>query len=194
MTMGRLIAIVGPDGSGKTTLAKATLDAFTGPTAYVHFRPPLRGPLLVAPPANPRVIPKTIEQEGNPLLGWGRLFYNLVAFWWGYMAVVRPALRAGALIVADRWCYGYIAQPKALRFYGPAWLARLLIPLFPQPALVVNLKASVAEIATRKQELTSSEIEAELSAWNRLSVRRLLVLESTEPPEVLARRVLAVST
>ncbi len=190
MRNGRLVAVVGPDGAGKTTLANTMLTSYDGPTGYIHFRPPIAGSLLAVPPPNPRLIPKVVEAVGNRPLGWGRLFYNLLRFWLGYVTSIRPRLKEGMLIVADRWCYGYLAQPTALRYYGPAWLARLVVAAFPRPSLVVNLVAPVGDIAARKQELSPSEIEKELAAWQRLPVAGRLDLDATQPPELMARRVL----
>ena len=45
-------------------------------------------------------------------------------FWVSYLATVRPSVKHGALVVADRWAYVYIAQPFAARYYGPNALAR----------------------------------------------------------------------
>ena len=74
-------------------------------------------------------------------------------------------MRAGSLVVGDRWGYGYYAQPEALRFYGPEWLAEWAVRLLPKPELLVNLSAPSDVIALRKQELTLAELEAELRRW-----------------------------
>jgi len=41
-------------------------------------------------------------------------------------------------VVADRWIYGYVVQPAALRFYGPSWLALAALRVLPRPNLVVS--------------------------------------------------------
>ena len=58
---GYLVAIVGPDGVGKTTLARGLLNAWDGPSRYVHFRPPLLGPLAESPTES-AVMPKVDEK------------------------------------------------------------------------------------------------------------------------------------
>ena len=58
--------------------------------------------------------------------------------------------------------YGYVAQPNALRFHGPAFLALAIVRLLPRPHLIVNLTAPPQVIRERKQELTLSQIEHEL--------------------------------
>ena len=54
---------------------------------------------------------------------------------------VRPALKRSLLVVGDRWMFGYIVQPEAMKFHGPEWLARAVLHLLPRPHLIVNLAA-----------------------------------------------------
>jgi thymidylate kinase len=114
----------------------------------------------------------------------------VIRFWTGYLVRVQPALSAGRLVVADRWAYGYLVQPAALRFYGPVWLARLVLRLLPQPDLVANLTAPADVIRSRKQELTSSEISAELAEWSDLPARRLRPFDTQGPPDQVAAQIL----
>ena len=145
------MVVVGPDGVGKTTIARALINQFEGSTGYFHFRPPVQGGLRKAPPHQSTPPPGKGAPRGSIMLGWVRLAFNVLRFWVGYGVSVRPAVRRGELIVADRWAYGYVAQPAALRFYGPEWLARLALRLLPQPDLVVNLTAPPAVIRARNR-------------------------------------------
>jgi thymidylate kinase len=127
---------------------------------------------------------------GAVLLGWVRLLRNLVRFWAGYLVSVRPAVQNGSLVVGDRWAYGYVVQPLALKFYGPPGLARLALRLLPQPDLVINLTAPVETIHARKQELTRGEIEAELKVWAALAARNVKSFDTQSPPKQVVARIL----
>ena len=188
---GRFVVIVGPDGVGKTTVARALIAAADGPTGYFHFRPIVFRPMLAAPPDHMDPAVDKGSPDGSRLLGWVRIFRNLIRFWVGYLARVRPAVSAGHLVVGDRWGFGYLVQPAALKFYGPDWLARLALRLLPQPDLVANLTAPVEVVRGRKQELTETEITAELSAWSALPVHRLRSFDTQGPPREVAARILA---
>ena len=48
---GALVILVGPDGVGKTTVARALGAAYDGPSGYFHFVPPIGGRLSADPPA-----------------------------------------------------------------------------------------------------------------------------------------------
>ena len=186
---GRFVVLVGPDGVGKTSVARALLDHYRGPAAYFHFLPPLDGRWPAAPGPT-SVAPPKARGRGPAMLGWIRLVRNAVRCWLGYLKTVRPALKRGLLIVGDRWMYGYIVQPEAMKFHGPDLLARAVLRLLPRPHLIVNLTAPPRVIRGRKQELTLSQIEEELRAWASLRVPNFKTLDATRSPQDIAIEIL----
>jgi thymidylate kinase len=183
------VVLVGPDGVGKTTVARALTAAYAGPTAYFHFLPVV-GRTLPSHPGEDGTRPPPPGEAGARVLGWVRLLRNLARCLAGYFATVRPACRRGALVVGDRWIYGYLVQPQALRFYGPHWVAEAAIRLVPPPDLVVNLSAPAETVLDRKQELTPKQVAAELTAWSGLRHGRVKTFDATEPPAMIATRIL----
>lgn len=184
---GSFVVVVGPDGSGKTTVARQLLTRNQG--RYFHFRPPFSARSM---PRLPPVqeAPPTKEPPPSPApIGWLRIARNFMSSWIGYLASVRPSLRRGELVIGDRWMYGYLVQPRPLRFSGPRWLASLLISWLPRPDLVVNLRAPVTVIRQRKQELAESAITGELEAWAALPVDNLITIDSEGAPDVIAAQV-----
>lgn len=187
---GHFIALVGPDGSGKTSLATEILNRFDH-SGYVHFRPGLDGRLPPGPEAETAPIINKHPDAGSFLASVARLLRSLVLFWFGYLRTVRPALRAGATVVADRWGYGYVGQPSALRYNGPDRLASLAVALLPRPDVVVSLSADPRIIAARKAELTVAEIEQELERWASLPVSGVMKVTTDKPPADLAATVVS---
>ena len=122
-------------------------------------------------------------------MGWVRLAVNFARFWGGYLRRVAPARRRGTLVVGDRWAYGYLAQPYALKYYGPDWLARLALRALPQPDLVVNLVAPAEIIHARKQELSIADIESEMSHWSESPSQNLHSFDATLTPTELVARI-----
>jgi len=126
------------------------------------------------------------------MLGWIRLVRNAVRCWLGYVKSVRPALKRGLLIVGDRWMYGYVIQPDALKFYGPDQLARAVLRMLPRPHLIVNLTAPPSVIRERKQELTVAQIEQELLAWSSLRMPNVQTVDATRSPQDIALEILVM--
>lgn len=189
---GGFVVLVGPDGTGKTTLAQHLLAHYPGPGRYFHFRPSILAGLARGPAASDLrpLTDKVVDPSGSRPVGWLRLFKNATAAMVGYYLHIRPHIRQGALVVGDRWIFGYVTQPGPLRYYGPAWLARAVLRMLPKPTLTVNLTAPTELVYARKQELQPHEIEQELRVYASLPIDNLITMSSDCPPEQLAAEVL----
>jgi len=187
---GRLIILVGPDGVGKTTIARAMIEQYRGPAAYFHFLPPVFGSLAGAPEPGSAPPPKAGPGRSF-VLSWIRLLRNAARCWAGYLRTIRPALKRGCLVVGDRGMYGYLVQPDSLKFRGPRLLARAVLRVLPRPHLIVNLSAPPNLIRARKQELTLCQIEQELIAWSSLGMPNLQTFDAARPPHDIANAILA---
>lgn len=188
---GLFVVVVGPDGVGKTTLAREVLQRWNGPKGYFHFLPTRHSPIVPTPDGDGPTPPKA-PRRGSRLLGWLRLGRNLIRFWLAYAVHIRPLVREGALVIGDRWWYGYIGQPFSLRFYGPQQLAMRSEPLFPRPDLVIDLKAPSEVIESRKPELTRDEIRDELARWSLVAKGHRLEVDGTKDPALLADETVAI--
>lgn len=187
---GCFVVVVGPDGSGKTSIAQGILEVHEG--RYFHFRPPYRAREMARRPS-PQAPPSTKDPGWTfPPFGWLRLMRNAVTAWIGYLTAIRPTVSRGELVVADRWLYGYMVQPRPLRYGGPEWLARLTIAMLPTPDVVINLTAPVDVIHARKSELSKEEIEHELQKWENLPARRMVTVDTSEGLEKSVREVLSL--
>lgn len=175
---GSFVVVVGPDGSGKTSIADGILDVREG--RYFHFRPPYRAREMPRRP--PSQAPPLAKDPGPafPPFGWLRLMRNTVTSWIGYLTAIRPTVARGEIVVADRWLYGYLVQPRPLRYGGPEWLARLAIALLPTPDVVINLTAPVDVIHARKSELSKDEIGRELEKWHHLPAKRMVTIDTSQ--------------
>src|SRR5690606_41820090 len=92
---GHFVALVGPDGVGKSTLAAELIRRYEGCTAYVHFRPPVCSYLPPSPsdvPARSKTDPRGPSPRAVP-----RFVKALLSFFHGQPRRILPALRRGCL-------------------------------------------------------------------------------------------------
>ena len=185
---GAFLVVVGPDGVGKTTLARALLARVGDRGRYFHFIPNPLHTLQHSPSDDAPPLDKHRER-GSRTVGLLRIGWILIRAWISYFLAIRPAVRSGSVVIGDRWLYGYVVQPLALKFYGPEWVARLMLRLMPRPDLVMVLDAPAEVIRERKAQLSVAEIEAERRQWARIP-GRTLNLDATRPTEELAEETL----
>lgn len=180
---GFFLAIVGPDGSGKTTIADGIMsfwqENFNKVPLCIHggfaVLPRLkylrklwawiRGGKLAPDPDY------TKRHSGANVMPHS-LFKSLLYvgyYYWGYMFghfKVSKAKSEDNLIVADRYFYDYFYQRGNMKL--PHWLLRLLSWFIPQPDLIVYLEREPKSIYNGKDELTLAEIERQQTILDKL--------------------------
>jgi thymidylate kinase len=163
-THGLFVVIIGPDGSGKSTLVERALDELAREfraTWRFHWRPGLL-PKPAVPSADntPSAAPPKAYAYGR-LLSLVRYLYYLADFIMGYWALVYPRKLRATLVLGERWYYDVIVNPQRYGFHLPAWLLRLGGRLVPRPDLTILLEAPAEEIHARKPELSVEELHVQ---------------------------------
>lgn len=178
---GIVLVLVGPDGSGKTTIAeairKSLSDLFPNQRYYHgHFGilPELKkikiffpgGKDLVAENSNSDIEGEKTVVLPNPAnpVGLMRhlayLSYYSIDYFLGHFIAARSRGR-GDLLLSDRYFYDYIIQPRPSKF--PEWPVLFLMKFIPKPDILLYLKCRSDVIYKRKPELTTSEISRQQS-------------------------------
>lgn len=171
---GAFIALVGPDGVGKTSVAAELISRAGG--RYFHFRPPLRR--RWGPPTPGEFTIAVPPSHTGRLFSVLRMAKAFLLFWFGYLRSVRPEVKVGRLVVADRWAYGYLVHPAKLGIFDAPILARMMLRALPQPDMVFALVADPLTIHSRKQELSLQEATKEADAWASLPISQLARVEA----------------
>jgi len=172
---GIAVAMLGPDGAGKSTLATGLRDSFPLPVRSIYLAP----------------FPATSGKETGPRgIGFAR---RMIRLWGGWVAGRGHVLR-GRLVVFDRYPLDARIAPR--RTLGPAGRLRRWIVghACPPPELVLVLDVPGATAHARKRELDPDTLESERRAYRRLAatVRSSAVLDATRPPDEVRREAAAI--
>jgi thymidylate kinase len=168
---GLWIVLAGPDGSGKTAVARALLQAAsaTGTTLHLHHRP--------------RSLPGVSRQQGPvtephrdvpypPLLSTLKLVYLYLDYLVGWLLRIRPVLRRGGTVILERGWWDLAVDPRRYRLVPLPSLHRWLARLQPSPDRTIVLHAPADVLLQRKAELPQAELERQLEAWRAISATR----------------------
>jgi thymidylate kinase len=156
---GLFLIILGPDGVGKSTLARQITESFTPlfkRSGIFHWRP---GVIRRSNPNKPLGQPHSLPARGSV----SSLLYLLMSFvdcWLGYLSVERKILKAPGLIVFDRYLHDAMVDPFRYRYGGPPWVCSTLCSLVPpKDVLTLVLDAHESIVFSRKQELSLDQLQ-----------------------------------
>ena len=196
---GGIIAIVGPDGVGKSSTVQkflgergiARLFNVINGTALRHWRPGLLPPLgsfVGRQGANPGV-PQPPRRTPGRFQAF-RLAYYWIDFVLGHLLRDRLQTIRSCLLVYDRCALDTAVDPVR---YGlrSARGTMLLWKLIPKPKPVVLLYDTPERIVARKAELGEEEVAGQLKTWLRLTEQGHVdaIIRVDAQPEEIARRI-----
>lgn len=162
---GVFVVLVGPDGSGKTTVAESLIrkgkNSFFSVSLF-HFSIPTFPRLAKLLGRGSREPDYTLPNSGTsaPIQSKSRaliytIYYGLELFFYSHLRL-RRRLRQGELVIFDRYLHDWMFQRSYRNMSRPA--IRWLLSRSVSPELVVYLTGNPVEINFRKPELSVSEI------------------------------------
>lgn len=170
MPPGYSVAVLGADGSGKSTVISmidtVLSQALHNRVRYEHLRPNLL-PSIAGLFGRPGVTgPVTAPHASKPSGFMGslaRLLYYSLDYLLGYWFKIYPALvKRPTLYVFDRYYYDYLVDPRRSRICLPRWIIKTIGFFIPQPDLILCLGTDPRVIHARKPELPIEEVERQV--------------------------------
>jgi len=187
---GKVVAILGVDGAGKSTIINAikpVLDMATHNTVVVqHLRPTIFPPLSrlkgKAATINVPVLDPHEQKPSGKAVSLFRLVYLMLDYVFGYWLKTRPMIaKQPTLVIFDRYAYDIIIDPLRFRIGLPAKLIRAMVWIAPKPDLIICLYGNPRVLQIRKLELPLGEVERQVRALKQFaSTRSNSYLVSTE--------------
>jgi len=164
---GVFIACIGPDGSGKSSVAGRVIKRLettfkADKTRYYHWKPLTfrRSKADIGPVDDPHGQPTR-----HPLASTIYLFYHVVEFFLGGILRLKPVLFRNGMVVVDRYFYDIMVDPKRYRLNAPTWLVYLVAKTIFKPDLVICLDAPAKIFYERKQEVPFEEVVRQREAY-----------------------------
>lgn len=213
------IAVVGADGSGKTTLTHRLVETLPLPVKYVYMgtnlessnlvlpttrlllefkrllgkRPDMRGPF---DPSLMKPVPRSfIKRMAVSLKSFLRTFNSLGEEWFRQAVIALYSWR-GFIVISDRhflfdYYFHHILHKNALLPIADRLHGFILDRFYPRPDLVVCLDAPAEVLYTRKSEASVNLLEKRRQEYLQLSgiVKDFVVVDATSSPDQVLNHV-----
>lgn len=156
-----LIAIIGPDGVGKSTILSLLTSDYKQETIKNVFLLD-RTSLIVTSKKSKQneLIGNYLKPAYSPAVSTFKLSVKAIAWIVKYYTKLLPMQRSGTLILCDHFYFLItILDPLKCRLSGPESIRNLFYRLVPKPDFYICLDAPLDIVYSRKQETTREELD-----------------------------------
>ncbi|MCA9917789.1 MAG: hypothetical protein KC445_07550 [Anaerolineales bacterium] len=163
--MPLFVAIMGVDGSGKTTVIKAVKKELEKRGFRVHVWHRNKRFVNAANPIAHHKLPPY-----SKIVSIGKLLYKATRWVFSYYFTIAQLRKQGVIVISDHFYFYYLAMdPIRFRYGGPQSLAWKTAKHVPNPDVKILLRAPFDVVNQRKQELSPEAMRRLIQAHDDLS-------------------------
>ena len=164
---GKILAVFGPDGSGKSTIYKELKLLSEKNNIKVenrHWRPgffPYKKVFFDETEPELFSTPHSMSPRGR-IISFIIAIYIVADFVFGYFFCLRPKLKNGINIYYERYFYDLLIDQKRYRLTLSEGMLRIFASIVIRPDCIVLLEAPTDIIYNRKKEISKEEINRQM--------------------------------
>lgn len=176
---GVFVVLLGPDGSGKSTIADRVLKNIGGGfrrKRHFHWRPGVLPRLgggrgKGGEKRKAQDVMPSLEYKYGVFVSLVRYTYYLMDFIIGGSLGIGLLKRKTTVVLAERYYYDYFVHPARYAFRLPMWVFRLGFLVVRKPDLLILLDNDPETIWSRKKELPLEEIKRQIRLYREIVSR-----------------------
>ena len=156
-----IVAFMGVDGSGKSTLIKTLIKKFKKKykyIKYIHLRPYL----FLIDKSTVNSDPHKKKKLTSKFTSLFTILLWLVIYKFFFLCVFR---KKNQLVIFDRYAHDLLIDKVRYQFNLSKKYTELILNLFPEPHLWIFLKAPISILENRKKELPQSELKKQIKKY-----------------------------
>lgn len=195
--LGIFIVMIGPDGSGKTTISKALLES-EGINKLFQIKSYFHGRFSYIPELK-KIIPSFIRKNEQQIINYTETnifsseeasfiraiiypFYYSLDYMLGHF-LIRRVRAYYSLAISDRYFYDYWIQKRYIKC--PRWFLFVISKFIPKPDLAIYLKNRPEVIISRKKDLPLEEIKRQVKICEEIinKIPNGIMVETSRSPE-----------
>ena len=183
------IAILGPDGAGKSTIIKHIQPNFQI-VEYFHLKP-------IRPSVSQENLRTVEDPHKEPPYSFSKstikLFYLMFQYNLGWLKNIKSHKKPDSLIVFDRYFDDLLVDSRRYRYGGSIKMANVIRKLIPRPDVYFILTADPEIIYSRKQEVSFEELQRQISSYRALADgKRYFNIDVNRTPEQITEEILLI--